>query len=246
MLRLLLEALDLVSFLIYTIPVILELRHMQKSDPSRSRLLAFDIIQKKTRGLMRDTGSEVTVVGAENIPDCPVLYVGNHRSYFDILTLYPLFPQETAFVAKKEMETWFTLAEWMKLGGCQFLDRQDLKAGLKTILAGVDEVKNGTSLFIFPEGTRCESEDILDLLPFHEGSMKIASRAGCPVVPVAITGTRDIWENHLPWIRPARVTAQFGEPFYISDLTGEDKKHPGEYTRQRIIDMLKEEQIRRG
>ncbi len=246
MFRLLLEAVDLGTFLIYTIPVILELRHMRKTDPERSLALSFDIIQKKIRGLMNDTGSTITVIGKENIPDCPVLYVGNHRSYFDILTMYQLFPHITAFVAKQEMEHWFTLAEWMKLGDCLFLDRDDLKAGLKTILAAVDEVKSGTSLFIFPEGTRCENPDILDLLPFHEGSMKIASRSGCPVVPVAITGTRDIWENHIPWIHPAKVTAQFGEPFYIADLHDEDKKHPGAYTRQRIIDMLKEEQIRRG
>ena len=68
-------------------------------------------------------------------------------------------------------------------------------------------------MWIFPEGTRCKAEDPTELLGFKEGSLKIAEKSGCPVVPVAITGTAEILEQHFPFIRPSHVTMEFGEPF---------------------------------
>ena len=59
---------------------------------------------------------------------------------------------------------------------CLFLDRKDIKQGLKTILTAVDKVKSGISICIFPEGTRNRNKDELDMLPFHEGSFKIATK----------------------------------------------------------------------
>lgn len=85
------------------------------------------------------------------------------------------------------------------------LDRSNIKEGLKTILTGIEKVKGGISMWIFPEGTRNKSEDPADLMEFHEGSLKIAEKSGCPVVPVAITGTDDVFERHMPWIRKSHV-----------------------------------------
>ena len=77
--------------------------------------------------------------------------------------------------------------------------------------------------------------------------MKIAEKSGCPVIPVAITGTRDIWENHLPFIRPSEITIEFGEPIYIKELPLADRKHLGALAQNRILEMLEEEQkIRRA
>ena len=87
-----------------------------------------------------------------------MLYVGNHRSYFDILAGYVSVPSLMGFVAKKEMEKIPLLSTWMKLVNCLFLDRENVKEGLKTILQGINQIKNGISVWIFPEGTRNESE----------------------------------------------------------------------------------------
>ena len=76
------------------------------------------------------------------------------------------------------------------------------------------------------------------MLPFKEGSLKIAEKTGCPIIPMALTGTADIFENHLPWIRPAHVTLQYGEPIYPKELSKEDKKHLGSYTQGKILAML--------
>ena len=187
----------------------------------------------------------MTVRGLENIPkDQAVLYVGNHRSYFDILVGYTTVPTLLGFVAKKEMRRYPLLAQWMENVNCLFLDRENPKEGLKTILQGIEYVKRGVSVWIFPEGTRNRNEDPLDLLPFKEGSLKIAEKSGCPVVPVALTGTADVFERHLPFIYPAHVTIEFGKPFIVKELEPEQRKFAGAYTRSVIIEMLKAEMAR--
>lgn len=196
--------------------------------------------------ILKSSGVEVTVKGLEHIPvDTPVLYVGNHRSFFDILVGYTTVPGRMGFVAKKEMRSWPFISDWMVNVNCLFLDRKNIKEGLKTILEGVQKIKRGVSVWIFPEGTRNENEDPTVLMPFKEGSLKIAEKAGCPVIPVALTGTAEIFEKPskgLFRICPGKVTIEFGEPFLIRDLAPEEKKFVGAYTRDRIIDLLKKEQ----
>ena len=147
-------------------------------------------------------------------------------------------PSLTGFVAKKEMEKIPLLSSWMKLVNCLFLDRVNLKEGLKTILAGIEQVKRGVSVWIFPEGTRNKNDNPLDLLPFKEGSLKIAEKSGCYVVPVALTGTAEVFEQHFPKIKPSHVTITFGEPFHTKELPPEVKKFPGAYTEEQIKAML--------
>lgn len=80
--------------------------------------------------------------------------------------------------------------------------------------------------------------DETDMLPFKEGSLKMAEKTGCPIVPMALTGTADIFEKHLPWIRSANVTLQYGEPIYPKELSKEEQKRLGNYTQKIILDML--------
>ena len=132
------------------------------------------------------------------------------------------------------------LSLWMKRLYCLFLDRDNIKEGLKTILIGIEQIKRGVSMCIFPEGTRGEGIDELDMPPFKEGSLKMAEKTGCPIIPMALTGTADIFEKHLPWIRSARVTLQYGEPIYPKELAKEDQKRLGNYTQKKILEMLKQ------
>ena len=103
-----------------------------------------------------------------------------HRSYFDILLTYTRCVRRTGYIAKKEMERYPLLSNWMKYLHCLFLDRKDIKQGLKTILTAIEKIKSGISICIFPEGTRNKNQDESELLPFHEGSFKIASKDRMP------------------------------------------------------------------
>ena len=187
------------------------------------------------------SGVSTTVIGLENIPkDEPVVFIGNHRGFFDTVVSYSRMPRLTGFIAKKEMIGIPLLSQWMVQMNCLFLDRSNIKEGLKTILTGIEKVKGGISMWIFPEGTRNKSEDPADLMEFHEGSLKIAEKSGCPVVPVAMVGTAEAFESHFPFIRPSHVTVYYGEPFYIKELEPDQRKHAGAYTREKIVKMLGE------
>ena len=127
----------------------------------------------------------------------------------------------------------------MKRLHCLFLDRNDLKQGLKTILTAIEKVKSGISICIFPEGTRNKNEDELDMLPFHEGSFKIAAKANCPIIPMAISGSADIWENHFPRVKKnPRYPGIWQTNLHRPAGKKRTKKHLGAYTQNIIHEML--------
>lgn len=181
------------------------------------------------------SGVKIQVKGKENIPEEACLFVGNHNGFFDILVSYVTIGKVMGFVAKKEIKKVPFLNVWMYYVNCLFLDRENIREGLKTILQGVDYIKSGISVFIFPEGTRSKDGK---MLPFKEGSLKMGEKAGCPIVPVAMTGTAALFEDQFPKIRPGTVTIEFGTPIIPSELPKEDKKFLGAYTQKKIQAML--------
>ena len=225
--------------LFFCLPYHLYMKQLWKKNPEKSWEKARRFVSGFFRFELKLSGCKVNVIGKENIQqDGPVLFVGNHRSYFDILIYHEAIGKPLGFLAKKEMEKIPLLSNWMRYLHCLFLDRKDIKQGLKTILAAVDKVKSGISICIFPEGTRNKNEDELDMLSFHEGSFKIAAKAKCPIIPMAISNSADVFEAHFPTIHPAKVVVEYGKPIYPDELSKEDKKHIGEYTRNIIHDML--------
>lgn len=186
-------------------------------------------------------GVRTTVLGLENIPEnTAVLYTGNHNSYFDILISYVYFKTPTGYIAKKEMLRYPLLREWMNYIHCLFLDRDNPKEGLKTILKGVEEIKNGYCLFIFPEGTRSLNQE---MLPFKEGSLKIAQKTNCPIIPVTFNNTAAIFEQHIPFFKKSHVVIEFGSPIIISELDAENKKFLGAYTQKIIADTFEKNKV---
>ena len=134
--------------------------------------------------LLKLAGVTVTVKGAENIPeDTAVLYVGNHRSYFDILAGYTTVPTLLGFVAKKEMERIPLLRTWMVNVNCLFLDRKNIKEGFKDDPSGeIVKVKNGVSIWIFPGGNEKSERRYHGSSSLKVWELKIAGESGCPVV----------------------------------------------------------------
>lgn len=240
MIRFILCVTYVVVFLILSIPLLIAELIIGKFSPSAKDISSLRIIQAVFKGVLWISGVKVTVIGEENVPkDAPVLYIGNHRSFFDIPLTYPRCPIRTGYVAKKELEKVPLLSSWMKYLHCLFLDRTDIKQGLKTILTAIEKVKSGISICIFPEGTRNKNEKETDLLPFHEGSFKIATRAKCPIIPMAISGSVNLWEAHFPKIKPCHVVIEYGKPIYVDQLDKETQKHIGAYTQNILLEMLK-------
>ena len=239
MIRFIITALFVILFLILSIPLLIAEWIIGKFNPPLKDRSSLAIVNWAFRMVLRLSGVSVTYIGEDRIPkDTPVLYVGNHRSYFDIVMTYVRVPRTTGYISKVEFLKIPLLSNWMKNLHCLFLDRKDIKQGLKTILAAIEKVKSGISICIFPEGTRSKNEDELDMLPFHEGSFKIATKTNCPIIPMAISGSADIWESHFPRIKKTHVILEYGKPIYVDQLEKEDKKHLGAYTQNIIHEML--------
>ena len=239
MIRLIFVALFLVIFLILSIPVFLIEWLIGKVNPHARDISSLRIVQGAFYVIAFLSGCHVTVKGMENVPkDEAVLYIGNHRSYFDVVLTYARCPGLTSYMAKKEVARVPLLSTWMRFLHCLFLDRKDIKQGLKTILAAIDLIKNGISVCIFPEGTRSTGPEQTELLPFHEGSFKVATKTDCLIVPMAITNTSRVFEDHIPFIRSTDVVIEYGKPFRPSELTKEQKKGIGGYTRGIIQEMV--------
>ena len=238
MIRLIFVVLFLVVFLILSIPVFLIEWLIGKVNPRARDISSLRIVQAAFKVIAFLSGCHVTVIGEENIPKEAALFIGNHRSYFDIVLTYARCPDLTSYIAKIEIAKVPLLSTWMRFLHCLFLDRQDIKQGLKTILSAIDLIKNGISVFIFPEGTRCTDAEQTKLLPFHEGSFKVATKTDCLIVPVALTNTSKVFEDHIPFIRRTDIVLEYGQPFRPSELSKEQKKVIGSYTGNIIKEML--------
>lgn len=236
MIRFIIVAITVIGFLILSIPILIIEWIIGKFNPHLRDISSLRIVQGVFRLILWETGAKIDVIGYENVPQNEtVLYVGNHRSYFDILMTYCRCPGLTGYVAKDSMEKIPLLSHWMKRLYCLFLNRDDIRQGLKTILTGIEQMKNGVSMCIFPEGTRNHQPE---LLPFKEGSMKMAEKTGCAIIPMAITNSDEIYENHRPKIKPVHVILEYGKPIYPKELSKEEKKFLGSYTRDKIQEML--------
>ena len=238
MIRFILVCIVVIGYLILSIPILLVEWIIGKFSPMTKDVSSLRIIQAVFRFILWITGAKVTVIGEENVPkDTPVLYIGNHRSYFDILLTYSRCPIRTGYIAKKEMEKIPLLSTWMHYLHCLFLDRKDIKQGLKTILTAVDKVKSGISICIFPEGTRNKGEE-LSMLPFKDGALKISTKTGCPIVPISMNNTAAIFENQFPRIKKTHVVIEYGEPVYPKELDKETQKHLGAYCQNIIQETI--------
>ena len=237
--RSLLAVLYLIFYFIISLPMypIAALIKKLRGDKA-AHAFAQPFVNRGWKTLLKIAGTKLTVVGRDRIPDDEaVLYVSNHRSYFDIVVTYITVKGLTGYVAKKEMEKVPLISTWMKFMHGLFLDRGDLREGLKTILKASDYVKDGISIFIAPEGTRGHGEA---MLPFHDGSFKIAQRSGCRIVPIACLNTDAIYELHRPWIRSVKAAVVYGDPIDMNELSADDRRHISPYVQEKIRLLIEE------
>lgn len=234
MIRTIIVVLFVVLFLVLSIPLMLVEWIIGKFNPDCKSRSSLAIVQWAFRCIIWLSGTKVIVIGEENIPkDTAVLYIGNHRSYFDTILTYARVPSPTGYISKLEMKRVPLLNIWMKNLHCLFLDRKDNRQGVQIILQAIELAKSGISINIFPEGTRNRTEE--DFLPFHEGSFKIATKANIPIVPMTLVNTADILEAHMPFIHKTTVVIEYGKPIYLDTLSKEEKKSLGTYVVENVI-----------
>ena len=235
MIRLILLAIFLIIYFLISLPIqfaefIIEKFHMDFRNKSSLAFVRFGL-----HCVCFLSGVKLEVNGYENIPqDKAVLFIGNHTSVFDVIVTYPLMKRPTGYIAKKEIKKIPFLSWWMYFVNCIFLDRKDPRQGLKSVLDAADMIKNGISIFLFPEGTR--SKDC-KLGAFKDGGFKIATKSKCPIIPVGIQGTYNIFERQFPLIKSSKVVINFGKPVYTETLDRSETKQLPETIKQKVKEL---------
>ncbi|HIJ82447.1 MAG TPA: 1-acyl-sn-glycerol-3-phosphate acyltransferase, partial [Desulfuromonadales bacterium] len=131
-------------------------------------------------------GVNVTVSGSELLPDGPVIFMSNHQSNFDILSLLAAMPCHFYWIAKKELFEIPLFGHTMRRGGYIPLDRSDGRKALQSLDEAAASIRQGKNVVLFPEGTRTTDGN---LLPFKRGGFVLARKADVPVIPITINGS---------------------------------------------------------
>jgi len=184
--------------------------------------------------IIKISGSTIAVAGRENIPKKGgVCFVSNHCGYFDIVLLLAYCGRPIGFIAKKELGFVPFLNVWIFMIGGFYIDRSAARKALRTINNGVQKIKSGGGMVIFPEGHRSKGRG---LLPFHPGALKLATMAEAPIVPVAIDGSYDVFERNYR-VESASIKITFCEVIDTAQLPPGGRK---QVLSDKIYSVIKE------
>ncbi|MEN8906733.1 MAG: lysophospholipid acyltransferase family protein [Clostridiales bacterium] len=178
--------------------------------------IVHSMASKWSQSLLKLAGAKIKVIGVENIPvNKSVLFVSNHQGSFDIPILLGCIDKPKSFVAKIEMLKMPLINKWMKHMNCVFLDRKDIRQSLRVMNEASKYLKNGYSMIVFPEGTRSKGKKMGE---FKAGSLKIASKAKVPIIPITVKGSYKLLEQNGFKIKPADVEVVISEPIETLNL----------------------------
>jgi len=185
----------------------------------------YRIVQALSRFMIFLTGVTLRVEGQEKIPrQGGFCLVSNHGSIFDIILILALTGRPVGFIAKRELARIPLLNMWVLLLGGLFIDRRQnrrsIRRAMATIERGVRRIQAGGAMIIFPEGTRSRGQG---LLPFKPGALKLATKSLAPIVPLAITGSYDVFERKRR-VRAVPVRVVYCDPIDTASLPLTDRK----------------------
>lgn len=191
-----------------------------------------------SRLIMWVAGVKVEVTSRATIdPSKPYVFMSNHASTVDIWALFVALPVSVRMIAKKQLAA-IPLFGWaMWAGRFIFIDRHNAAAARRSIERAKGRISGGESALIFPEGTRTRDGA---LGAFKKGGFHLAIDAGVPIVPVALSGTRESMPRGSLLLRPGHVRVTIGSPFTTTGLTAEDRDGLLDRVRAEIDRMLQE------
>lgn len=222
--------------LLYTVLLMPKVKRAKKRSYEEGEELIHKYVKNWARATMKATGLNIKVQGKEKIPEGPCLYIANHQSIIDIPLLIDVVDGKLGAVAKKELENVPILSYWCRAIHCVFMDRNNIREGLKSIQQATENLKNGSSMLIFPEGTRSKGGKMKD---FKKGSLKMAMKANVPIIPVTIEGTYKICEGYDKWDKKDNdCICIIHDPIYPKDLTREEQQGLSEKCKEIIEKSL--------
>ncbi len=224
--------------LVLMMPQMYKVKRLQKkSDRHESINYINDVTSKWARRNVKISGAKVNVFGEENIPkDIPVVFISNHQGNFDIALFMSYINKPKGYIAKIEMKKVPLIRTWMEYMNCVFMDRSNIRKSAQAIIEGVNILKGGHSLVIFPEGTRSKGGDVGE---FKAGSFKLATKAKVPIIPITIDGSYKLLEQNKNKVKPAEVNLYIHPMIETNELSKEEQNELPEKVKQIICSKLK-------
>jgi len=181
-------------------------------------------------------GVKVTVVGQENLDGGKTyIFAANHQSQFDIFALQGYLGFDFRWMAKKELFAIPIFGAGMRAAGYISVDRSRGRQALQSLNEAAQQINDGTSVIIFPEGTRSVDGQ---LQAFKSGAMVLAIKAQVPIVPVAIVGTHEILAKGKLLSRPGRVMIRLGQPVDTTQFKLAEKQELASRLHQEVAKLL--------
>lgn len=186
--------------------------------------------------ICRGVGVSVRIDGLEKLdPQQPYIFAANHQSQFDIFALHGYFLHDFRWIAKMELFRVPIFGKAMRLAGYIPLNRASGREALQSLEEAAARIAAGTSVVIFPEGTRSPDGR---LLPFKSGGMILAIKAKVPVVPMAISGTRQVLPKGRLLAVGGKVRILVGEPIDTRSYRLKQKGELAERLQQEVAALL--------
>jgi 1-acyl-sn-glycerol-3-phosphate acyltransferase len=187
------------------------------------------------RMLLRIAGARVRIEGLERLaPGSSYVIVSNHLSFMDIPTILAHMPVEIRFLAKRSLFKAPFIGYHLRRAGHLPVEREDVRASLRTMAEAAQMIRSrGISVLIFPEGGRSPHE----MREFREGAAYIAIKAGAPIVPVGLDGTRQILPMGSIHMRPGEVVLRIGQPIETDGLKIHDRRALTDELQRRVTEL---------
>jgi 1-acyl-sn-glycerol-3-phosphate acyltransferase len=154
-------------------------------------------------------GARVEVARRPALPDGPIIFASNHESVLDIWVLFKVLGRSFRFIAKQELFRMPVFGWYLSLGGHIPVDRGNHARAAESLRRAGEVVRAGTSLVVFPEGTRSRDHRVH---AFKKGSFVVAMEAGVPVVPIALSGSGRVTPKNVIAVVPGTIRVAIGDP----------------------------------
>jgi 1-acyl-sn-glycerol-3-phosphate acyltransferase len=187
--------------------------------------------------LVRAAGIRIRLHNAERMrTGTPNIFVGNHVSWFDVVTLAAMLPRYK-FVGKAELFRVPVFGHALRAVGMVPIQRDNRKSAFASYRVAADRIRAGASVVVFPEGTRGREYALRD---FKKGPFVLAIAAGVPIVPTIVHGTIEVLPRDSFNVRRHVVNIHFLEPIPVDGLTYEDRNRLSQLVRDRMADAMRE------
>ena len=187
--------------------------------------------------LLRAAGIKVRLHNAERMQSgAPRIYVSNHVSWFDVLTLAAVLPRYK-FVGKAELFRIPVFGRAARSAGMIAIERENRKSAFESYRLAAERIRGGASVVVFPEGTRGKS---YSLRQFKKGPFVLGVAAGVPIVPTIVHGTMEVMPRDSFHVRSGIVDIHFLDPIPAEGLTYEDRNRLSRAAWDRMADAMHE------